>query len=751
MDVEFNALINVEKAESIEALELPRARALAEAVIRQRDFSIIELCRHEGGTSKLECVIVDVECDGVPPNNSQGINYRERLALCVPEDQKQLVEVLALRKGFPTILHQHQVVPGAAASLCLYYEPAASVLRTWTPQKFLRRIQWWLEASSKDQLHASDQQVEQLFFVTKYELVLPWNFDELRKNSPQKFFVNRHGERPDNGETFFLTSSAENGNPKQLPVAPIELTLSPILQGQVERDPATLGDLSDILLNRGADIIDNLRKLVQARVGDQGIAATADEAFTIILLHVPVCRTPGGEPERIFHRAFFIPLGSLKLGSALGALFFHDNKYFRSTGLLGGQESNEWRVQQIFPMEVLRCNSPEMARNQSGILDTGPNGVLIGAGSLGSAMLNLWGRSGWGQWTVVDKDHIKPHNLSRHVALAHQIGATKTDVAAELHDAAMQGASRLTGIFADACDTTHEKVWQTLHEAQLVIDASTTLEYPRLASTNDAIGRHFSVFVTPDGNSAVLLAENADRSTRLRTLEAQYYRALINQDWGSKHLDGNLATFWSGASCRDISTVMPYSRITGHAGNLAEQVQQAASRSDALIRVWDRNAETGAVVAHDVPVASERSMKFDELGLFVDAGIEEKLRAMRLKSFPTETGGILLGYYDFNINSVVIVDALPAPTDSKSSRTSFERGVVGLATAVEDAAKRTAGVVGYLGEWHSHPPGHSGHPSQDDILQLVYLALGMADDGLPAVSLIVGEHDIQILQGEVRG
>ena len=144
-------------------------------------------------------------------------------------------------------------------------------------------------------------------------------------------------------------------------------------------------------------------------------------------------------------------------------------------------------------------------------------------------------------------------------------------------------------------------------------------------------------------------------------------------------------------------------------------------------------------------------MKFDELELFFDAGIEEKLRSMRLKSFPTETGGILLGYYDLNVKAVVIVDALPAPTDSKSSRTSFERGVAGLAAAVEDAARRTAGVVGYLGEWHSHPPGHSSHPSQDDILQLVYLALGMADDGLPAVSLIVGEHDIQILQGEVRG
>jgi len=748
MAVEYHELTNVEEVDSFDAFELPRARALAETVSRQRDFLIIKLLRHIGGESKQVCIIVDVECDGVPPKNTQGINYRERLALCIPEDKKKLVEVLALRKGFPLLLHQNQVVPGAPASLCLYFEPVASVLRTWTPQKFLRRIQWWLEASSQGLLHAADQPVEQLFFVSKYELVLPWNFDELRKNSQQKFVFYHCGERPDNGITFFL--SAENSNQKQLTALPIELTLNPILQGQVESDPTTLGELTDILVSRGADLITILRELVQSRVGEKGVAAVSDETFTVILLHVPIRREPSAAPERVVHRAFFMPFDSLKLGVDLGALFLLEKKYFRATGLLGGNEKTEWRAQHVFPMEVLRCNDVESARTQSGLTEAGPKGVLIGAGSLGSMMLNLWGRSGWGQWTVIDKDHIKPHNISRHTAYAQHIGATKTDVAVALHAAAMQGASEVIGLLADACDTSQEKVWQALKEAKLVVDASTTLEYPRLASTKETAGRHFSVFITPNGNSAVLLAEDADRSVRLRTLEAQYYRALINQEWGATHLDGNLGTFWSGASCRDISSVIPYSRIVGHAGALAEQVQHAALRSDALIRVWSRASDTGVVAVHDVSVAHERSMNFDELELFIDAGLEEKLRAMRLASSPSETGGILLGYYDFNVNSVVIVDALPAPADSTSRPSSFERGVAGLTAAVEDAAKRTAGVVNYLGEWHSHPPGHSAYPSRDDMLQLVYLTLGMSDEGLPAVSLIVGEDDIQILQGAVR-
>ena len=41
------------------------------------------------------------------------------------------------------------------------------------------------------------------------------------------------------------------------------------------------------------------------------------------------------------------------------------------------------------------------------------------------------------------------------------------------------------------------------------------------------------------------------------------------------------------------------------------------------------------------------------------------------------------------------------------------RGIDGLADAVKEASRRTAGVVGYLGEWHSHPRGHSAKPSRD--------------------------------------
>ncbi len=744
----YHELANVVEIKEASELTIPRAKALLDAIQRQRDYSLVQILRHpvEGNPTR-ECLVVEVECDDVPPKNPTGIQYRERLALCVPDDAKKLIEVLALRQDFPVLMHQNQGVPGAPASLCLYFEPAAAVMRTWTPQAFLRRIQWWLEKSARGELHPADQPVEHLFFASKYELVLPWNLDRLRQNPGQQFVVVRQEERPDEGFTCFLVPVAPN-IPQAKTAKHIELILPPIVHGFIERDPVTLGELDDLLTRRNVDLIGPLRAGLQAGIGQAGATASSNDTGTVILLHIPIRRAADAEPDGSIRRAFFVPVNTLELGVACGALLVHEKRYYQD--LLNQQPSTAWRDQLLLPMDVLIQNDGAAARRQSGITEEGPTGVLVGAGSLGSALLNLWGRSGWGRWTVIDKDHIKPHNLSRHVAYAQHIGETKAAVAADLHAAVMQGATQITPIVADACDLGQEPVAQALTGATLVVDASTILEYPRATSAVDALPRHFSVFVTPDGNAAVLLAEDAKRMQRLRTLEAQYYRALIEQDWGKNHLAGHTGTFWSGASCRDISLVMPYSRILGHSSTLAEQVQAAAVSEDALIRVWQRDPVCGAIEVHDVPVRPEQRLGPGELGLYIDEGAVQQLRQWRQQGFPNETGGVLLGYYDFNIKAVVVVAGLPAPSDSKASPAFFERGIAGLAEAVKDASERTAGMVRYIGEWHSHPPGHSASPSRDDFVQLVHLALGMADDGLPAVQLIVGEKDVQILQGMVR-
>jgi len=194
--------------------------------------------------------------------------------------------------------------------------------------------------------------------------------------------------------------------------------------------------------------------------------------------------------------------------------------------------------------------------------------------------------------------------------------------------------------------------------------------------------------------------------------------------------------------------VLPYSRVMLMASLLADDLARFRAQGGAAIRVWNRRAD-GGVDVHDVPTFQERSFEVGDLQVYLDAGLEQELRALRLGALPNETGGVLLGYYDFTVRALVLVAALPAPADSTSTPGSFERGVDGLREAVGEASRRTAGVVGYVGEWHSHPRGHSAAPSSDDVYQLIHLALGMDADGLPGVQLIVGENDIRVLSGAV--
>lgn len=753
MAEEFHELIGVVDLADAEQLKLPRARALVAAVHATGDFTLVQLLSHRlPGLPPIEVLVVDVECDGVPSRNPAGIQYRERLALCVPEDPATLVEVLALRRTFPVLMHQNHGTRDGAASLCLYFEPTRTVMRTWTPQRFLRRIQWWLEQSAKGELHPADQPVENLFFASKYELVLPWNLDVLRSTADVKLAVARRKARPDGGGSFFLQAAGEGGSEPMGSASLIELTLPSVVQGFVERDPASLGDLADMLSGRGVELLPPLIAALSDGVGSAGVPAGTAESFVVIVLHIPMAREPGAAAHHVSRRAFLLLGDGRELGVKTGALYLHDKKYFVELqgSVLARAPATEWKSEPIFPMSVLQFPDRAAARRQSSVHEEGPRGALVGAGSLGSAMLNLWVRSGWGQWSVIDKDHVKPHNLIRHTAFSQHVGDLKCDAVAQLCGAATAGAASVTAVRGDACDAGVPAVVDALKAGSLVVDASAALEYPRQASFQDDLPRHVTVFVTPSGNGSVLMFEDKARLMRLRTLEAQYYRALIRAAWGARHLEGNLGTYWSGASCRDISVAMPYSRIAAHASTLAEQVMLRSQSEGACLRIWERNPDTGGVSVHDVEPTTERRLQFGELTAFYDDGLAAHLRALRLAALPNETGGVLLGFHDFNVGAIVLVDALPAPADSQASPGSFERGTSGLARAVQDASVRTAGIVGYVGEWHSHPRGHSARPSRDDLVQLAELSLGMHGDGLPALQLIVGENEIQVLQGMVK-
>ena len=606
---------------------------------------------------------------------------------------------------------------------------------------------WWLAETANGSLHRPDQPVEQIYFSSEFELVLPPDFDAKAKDKSLSLVVK---PQPLSGNecrvliASFKPVTEPADNKGYLDVSCVVLTLSPVVHGGIERIPVILGELHDRLEQRGAPVLHVMFEEIRRLATGGGLPKSnkKKKELTLLVLNIPIVRAVESQPERQETKGFVIHSGLGELGVKCGALFENNRRYWAAHVIgASGALPTDWRDLELEPVDVLAAFTKERARAANGIVPAGPVGVLAGVGALGSVIANMWQRQGWGTWTVVDPDHIKPHNLARHVAFTPHIGWHKARAVASFEAILYQDQHTWKAIPTSARNFQNAEVAAALDAADLVVDATTTLEFPRDLSTRDSVKRATSVFLTPSGLGSVLLMEGSNRAIRLDALEAQYYRGVINQPWGERHLIGNRGYMWAGAGCRDASAVIENDLIQLHAANLVRQLRIKSHKPDAAIQVWHADHGSGAVTTDQIVPAGQLMDTLGHLKLLWDTGLRSKVRQMRVDKLPNETGGVLLGYFDLTLGHIYIVDALPPPPDSDGDATGFTRGISGLQDAVQRAQERTGGIVTYVGEWHSHPPKTSTKPSLADIYLLAHLAGELQADGFPAVMLIIGEHE----------
>lgn len=749
-------------------LQHEESRQVLAACLQNPAFEVLELRRIElysqGKVERLvEGIVVEV-CDGtVPSRNSVGIKNRERLLLLYDPDSDILHDVRALRVNFPITPHQNHVRQGEPTSLCLYFESWSAVQRTWTAAKHLQRILWWLRETSLGALHRSDQPLERLYFVPPYHIVLPADFNEhvaIQSEVLRLAFVGSksHGSvlrGSFESRTASKVSSEDPGLDSLLVAVP------PTVVTQIQKHPSTLGELHEQLVAGGSNFLDCLKDSLQTLVPEGQwlpIKNTEGLDFVLLLLQVPVTRNSGAEPERTDVTGFIIHSTNLPgLGLSCGAFFDgKDGKAYvehSPIAMAPGVASpviDAWKDFVLEPVDVRMAFNPADARKASGVNHEGAvfEGVIAGLGALGSCLAELWCRSGWGHWTYVDDDILFPHNLVRHTARDWQIGLPKVDAVAWMANRTWTTCPKPKAVSAKATNLKNVQVQNAISDAQLLIDATTTLEVPRDLSDLDTSPRMASAFFTPSGRDSVLLMEDSLRKVRLHSIEAQYYRAVLNSaSWGDSHLNGHNGAYWVGGGCRDLSGVLSQEVVQLHGATLARQIRLLSAKPEAQIRVWSSNDETGNLTCEVVQVAEVIEVKIGHWRIFWDKGLVEKLQCIRVACLPQETGGVILGYADQKRKAIHIVDVMSAPSDSCSGQASFTRGVSGVREALERAATLTANIVGYLGEWHSHPRFSSAIPSSTDVDLLAHLAETLALDGLPALMIIVGETELSISLG----
>src|SRR5690606_19373184 len=141
--------------------------------------------------------------------------------------------------------------------------------------------------------------------------------------------------------------------------------------------------------------------------------------------------------------------------------------------------------------------------------------------------------------------------------------------------------------------------------ADIIIDASASVPVSRWLSDSPEKARRMCAFFSPDGRSAVLMAEAADRSVTLRDLEAVYLREILTNPTLKDHLRPGQQLRYTGA-CRALTNKIPASSIAVLSGLLAAGLATASGDTAAALRLWTMQ-EDGSIGCVNAPTSTIKS------------------------------------------------------------------------------------------------------------------------------------------------
>lgn len=707
-------------------LSLEKAVAFAHVLITSSSGELkncIKVTADEGGifNTNDEILIFDLNID-VGQNVVNDIRYTERLAVHFTVRDKENPWVYALRNDFPAVSHRINTPFEKPYCLCIYEQNYDDLKLEWRSQRFLDDIRTWLALTAMGKLHQDDQPLEQLLYFNGGRIAIPANIEEQKS-----VFVYLVSQK-DNKLNFVIDNTPNPDAEFQCLI----LRGDPQEHGQISNPPTNLYNLYDFLLSANIDLQQQVKPVVLS-------ALTNSQSLSKKLLLVVLLPKTNIENSQVQNELYcFLLLDSLKLiGLNLGVIL----------------EGPDMQLGQSFPMEAPEQKLAEKIAVYTLVPEFQLSSKLatkyslgddkhdlslakfcqIGTGSLGSQIFMNMAKSGLGNWKLIDEDILLPHNLVRHQLGDSALMRPKAIALSQIANRLLHDNNFSSGVWENYNDPLEpEKLEQLLQEADYVLDVSTSIPVERsLANQTELIARKISIFLNPAGSDLVILAEDTEHKNRLDILEFQYYRALIQEPQLFNHLQQSHGKIRYANSCRDLTTAIPADYAAMHASIASSFLKRIYNCEEAVISIWQLDENALTVNRQEVSVDPYNSFHTHNWEIIINATVIKKFSSARLSKLPNETGGILIGGYDFVWKKIYIVDTILSPPDSEETPTSYIRGIVGVQQRLEEISQRTAGHLKYIGEWHSHPENCQLNMSEDDIILFEEIKAYMNESGYP--------------------
>ncbi|MBF9255743.1 ThiF family adenylyltransferase [Pontibacter sp. 172403-2] len=351
--------------------------------------------------------------------------------------------------------------------------------------------------------------------------------------------------------------------------------------------------------------------------------------------------------------------------------------------------------------------------------------LYIGAGSLGSKIIIHDARSGKMHIGVVDEDKFLQHNLARHALYHDKVGLNKADaIIKQISDMFETDSTKGLRAYAMSVEDVKDNVFE---DYEWLVDSSASLLVQNWLSKKvlPATLKVSRCEIADDGRLGLLYIEGEKRNPRIDDLiNMAYYSAIVNdalKSWRRRDSQRVYSTIDVGLGCSSTTTVMPDDIISLHSSVFSRLLHQEQSNpsigSKGLIYLSQMEIEGIPKLRSDSITVSAFESYFCIEGsgweVRMAASISARLLNLCKQNGKIETGGVLVGMANYKTKTIHVFDIIEEPQDSIGTCTGFLRGVKGLPECINVIKESTGGVVGYIGEWHTHPMNLEGLSNRD--------------------------------------
>lgn len=344
--------------------------------------------------------------------------------------------------------------------------------------------------------------------------------------------------------------------------------------------------------------------------------------------------------------------------------------------------------------------------------------VFIGAGALGSKLIFHYARSGNFNLNVIDNDSFSPHNIVRHDLFMESVGKNKAKAVVEKIKDFLEDNNTLKYHTGNIFN--YDK--QLLNDFDWLIDTSASLNVQNwlVNSKLDNIPNRARAEIAYKGNLGFLYIEGKNQNPRIDDLVNYVYFLGVKIDIVSQWLieehkkkEGNDYDIVDiGIGCNSPTVIMPNNSMSFHSSIFSKILNHEFERKNIkdsgfinLSYISENGFDINSSSFLLSPFASYECCNNSgwEIRMLVNVLDKMKSEAKRYKR--KETGGIFIGICNYKTKTIHVFDTIMAPPDSKRSNVTFYRGIENLPEQVKQIKEITGGMIGYIGEWHTHPMG----------------------------------------------